>query len=239
MSKKRSNGKFLLGFAVAVLLPLSFYLVVNQLSKGKIKMPGHYKVDRIDSVITDGKVTEDTVFHRVADIELTNQLGQKVSINNSLKGKIVVIDFFFTTCPSICPQLTSNMKRLQTSFRKDPKKEASLDTIVQFISITVNPERDTFQAMRAYADRFGANHDHWWFLTGDKKAIYNYARSELGVTVGPGDGGADDFIHTEKMVLLDRDRYIRGYYAGLDVADVNKCADDIILLTLERKHDKK
>jgi protein SCO1 len=235
MNKKRSNGKFLLGFAVAVLLPLSFYLIVSQLSKGKVIMPRLYKADSVISKTEGGKTIEDTVFHKVADIELTNQLGQKVSINGSLKGKMVVIDFFFTTCPSICPVLTANMKRLQTSFRKDPKKESSPDTLVQFISITVNPERDSFQAMRAYADRFGANHDHWWFLTGDKKAIYNYARNELGVAVGPGDGGADDFIHTEKMVLLDKDRYIRGYYDGLDVANVNKIADDIILLTLERK----
>src|ERR1035438_6761887 len=121
---------------------------------------------------------------------------------------MLVIDFFFTTCPSICPLLSANMRKLQASYKKDPKKEASLDTVVQFISITVNPERDSFQVMRAYADRFGVNHDHWWFLTGDKKTIYNFARNELKVTVGPGDGGADDFIHTEKIVLLDKDRFI-------------------------------
>lgn len=237
MSAKRSNKKFFLGIAVAVLLPLCFYMVVNQLSKGKVVMPRYYGVERIDSQYEKGK-GPDTVFHKVADLVLTNQLGRQISLNNDLKGKILVIDFFFTTCPSICPALSANMKKLQTSFRKDPKKEASLDTIVQFISITVNPEHDSFPALRAYADRFGANHDHWWFLTGDKKAIYNYARNELHVTVGPGDGGADDFIHTEKMTLVDRDRYVRGYYNGLSDTDVRKCADDIVLLTLEKKHKK-
>ena len=130
------------------------------------------------------------------------------------------------------------MELLQTSFKKDPRKEASLDTIVQFISITVNPGYDSFQVLRTYADRFNANPDHWWFLTGDKKAIYNFIRNELGVATGPGDGGADDFIHSDRFVLLDKDRYIRGYYDGLNDTDVRKCADDIVLLTLERKHKK-
>jgi protein SCO1/2 len=76
-------------------------------------------------------------------------------------------------------------------------------------------------------------------LTGDKRTIYHYIREELGLVTGPGDGGADDFIHTEKMVLLDRDRYIRGYYNGLDDTDVRRCADDIVLLTLEKKKKKK
>jgi len=201
-------------------------------------MPGHYGIEKVDSQAVDGKMRADTIYHQVSDVQLTNQLGKLVSLNKDLEGKMLVIGFFFTTCPSVCPRLTTNMRVLQTGFKKDTKKEASLDTVVQFISITVNPERDSFQVLRAYADRFGANHDHWWFLTGDKKAIYNYARNELHMTVGPGDGGADDFIHTEKFVLLDKDRYIRGYYDGLNDTEVRKCADDIVLLTLERKHGK-
>ncbi len=235
MNNKKSNRKFFVGIAVALMVPLFCFLIVSRLSKGKSRMPPYYSFERLDSQQVGGKTVYDSVYHQVADIELTNQLGQKVSLNKDLKGKMLVIDFFFTTCPSICPLLTTNMHRLQLSYKKDPKKEASLDTVVQFISITVNPERDTFQAMRAYADRFGANHDHWWFLTGDKKAIYNYARNELKLTVGPGDGGADDFIHTEKMVLLDRDRHIRGYYDGLKDTSTSKCADDIVYLTLEKK----
>jgi protein SCO1 len=236
MSNKRSNKKFFIGIAVALLVPLFCYIVVSQMSKGPSRMPKYYGVERIDSG-AGGK--QDTVYHQVSDLVLVNQLGQVVSLNKDLKGKILVIDFFFTTCPSICPRLTTNMAKLQKSYKKDEKKEASLDTVVQFISITVNPERDSFPVMRAYADRFGANHDRWWFLTGDKKAIYNFARNELKVTVGPGDGGVDDFIHTEKIVLIDKDRYVRGYYDGLKDSSANKCADDIVYLTLERKVKKK
>ena len=238
MAQKRSNGKFFLGITVAVLLPLSFYLITNELSKGKVKMPGHYVIDKIDSQQVNGKLKADTSYHHMADITLTNQLGERISLNKDLKGKMLVIDFFFANCPSICPQLAKNMKLLQTSFRKDTRKEASLDTIVQFISITIDPAHDSFQALRAYADRFGANHDHWWFLTGDKKAIYDFVRNELHLSVGPGDGSADDFIHTGEFTLVDRDRYIRGYYDGLNDTAVRKCADDIVLLTMENKHGK-
>ncbi len=198
-------------------------------------MPGQYRIERIDA--NNGK--PDTIYHQVSELTLTNQFGQQVSLNKDYKNKILVIDFFFTTCNSTCPQLTRSMKLLQTSFRKNPKKETSLDSIVQFISITVNPERDSFPALRAYADHYGVNHDTWTFLTGDKRTIYNFARNELGVTTGPGDGGAEDFIHSDKLVLLDKDRIVRGYYSGLNDTDVRKCADDIVLLNMEWKHKKK
>lgn len=234
MSTKRSNKKFFLGIAVAVLLPLSFYLVTDALSKGKVKMPGYYGIERIDSL--QGK--RDTIYHHTPDLVLTNQFGQQVSLNNTYKGRILVLDFFFTNCSSSCPKLTEHMRLLQKSFRKDPKKEASLDTIVQFISITVNPERDSFPALRAYADRYNVNHDNWSFLTGDKQAIYNFARNELGLATGPGDGGAEDFIHSDKFILIDRDRYVRGYYIGTTDTDARRCADDIVLINMQKKHKK-
>jgi len=223
-----------MGMAVAFLLPLSFYFITRILSKDKIHMPRHYFADSTGVKMVRGKKVDDSFFHRVADLAVINQLGDKISLNTTLKGKILVIDFFFTTCPIICPRLTGNMGMLQKAFRRNPRMESNLDTAVQFISITVDPLRDSFQALRAYADRYKVNHDHWWFLTGDKKSIYDYARNELHLTVGPGDGGADDFIHTEDLILLDGNREIRGYYEGLDTASIRKCADDIVLLTLEK-----
>lgn len=239
MSGQKQNSTFFLRIAVAIFiiigLPLFCYLAVKELSKGKVKMPTYYGIERIDS---PGTGKPDTVYHKINDLVLTDQLGQQVSLNNNLQGKILVIDFFFTTCPSICPRLTASMRMLQNSFKKDPKKEESLENDVQFISITIDPTHDSVSALRAYADRYGANPDHWWFLTGDKKTIYNFARNELHLPVGPGDGGADDFIHTERFTLLDKDRYVRGYYNGLDDTAVRKCADDIVLLTMEWKHRK-
>jgi protein SCO1/2 len=130
------------------------------------------------------------------------------------------------------------MSLLQGAFKKDTKKENPVEVSFQLISMTVNPAEDSVPVLRAYADHYKVNHDHWWFLTGDKKGIYEYARNQLGVIAGSGDGGPHDFIHTEKLVLLDKDRHIRGYYNGLDSAEIKRCADDIILLTLERKKKK-
>lgn len=238
MSKKRSNTRFIMGIAVAVLLPLSFYIITKALKKDKIDMPGFYIADRVDTKEVEGKMVNDTVFHRVNDLVLVNQLGKQVSINNDLKDKILVINFFFTSCPTICPKLTGNMKMLQRAFKKDPKKEFVIGNEIQFLSLTVNPERDSFQVLRAYADQYDIDHDRWWLLTGDKQTIYQFARGELRVSVQPSEGGAEDFIHTEKIVVLDQDRYIRGYYDGLDTADIKRCADDIVLLTMQKRHKK-
>jgi protein SCO1 len=237
--KPRNNKGFILGMAVAVLLPLSFYFLLTKVfRKDRIIMPKYYLTEGVDSSIEDGKVTYKTKYHQVSDLVLTNQLGQQVSLNKDLKGKVLLIDFIFTNCPNICPQLTKNMSLLQAAFKRDRKKEFIIRDEIQLITITVNPERDSFPLMRKYADKFGADHDHWWFLTGDKKAIYNYARNELAVSVGTGDGGADDFIHTEKMVILDRNRHIRGYFDGLDSADLKKCADHLVLVVLEKEKKK-
>lgn len=230
MSKKQSNTKFILGIAVALLVPLFCFFVVTKMSEGRVKMPGHYFIDRI----ADQSGKRDTIYHQAADIVLTNQLGRAVSLNKDLQGKILVVDFFSTTCEPACSQLSRNMRQLQTSFKKDTKKEASLDTVVQFISITVDPDHDSFPALRAYADKYGANHDHWWLLTGDKKTIYNYASNELQVATNTGDSGENNIIHSKKFVLLDKNRQIRGYYNGLDDTAVRRCADDIVLLTLEK-----
>lgn len=237
-SIKRKN-KFLIGIAVAVLLPLSFYLIAKALKKDQIMMPRYYIPEKINSTTVDGKKVYDTIFHRVQDVTLTNQVGEQISLNTDLAGKILVVDFIFTNCPSLCPRLTENMKLLQRAFRKDPKKETDMNNQVHLISITVDPERDSFQQLRKYADRFGVNHDHWYFLTGNRDVIYNFARKDLGLSVQPGEGGADDFIHTQKIVVIDADRYIRGYYDGLDSLAVSKCAYDISLLSMEKKKNKR
>ncbi len=234
MSKKNGN-KFLWGLAVAFVLPLSFYGIARMLSKDKIHLPGYYGVERVETSTVDGQQVQDTVYHQVGDLQLTNQLGDQVSLNKELAGKILVVSFFYTSCPSVCPKMSANMALLQKAFRRNPKIENGLDNSVHFLSISTDPVHDTVQALRAYADGNHADHDHWWFLTGDKAAIYTYARNELKLSTGPGDGGAEDFMHSQKLVLIDAKRHIRGYYDGMDVADIKRCADDIVLLTMEKE----
>ena len=184
-----------------------------------------------DSVVVsekNGKTTTDTIWHKVKNIKFINQLGKNVSLND-LHGKVLVIDFFFSRCPSICPRLARSMKKLQDSFVKN-------DSIVQFISISIDPEHDSVPQLRNFADRFNVNHDTWWFVTGDKKEIYAFALNELKASVA--DSNIDTaFIHTENFFLLDSNRIVRGWYNGFDTVKQEKLVRDIPLLMLER--DKK
>ena len=192
-------------------------------------MPGRYFTpDTVMVIENNGKTVTDTIWHKVKNIEFTNQLGKKVSLYD-LHGKIVVINFFFTRCPGICPGLTRSMKRLQDSFLKN-------DSIVQFISISVDPEHDSVPQLRKFADRYNANHDSWWFVTGNKKDIYDFALNEL--KAGLADTEVDSaFIHTENFFLLDSSHIVRGWYNGFDTVKQAKLVRDIPLLMLEK--DKK
>lgn len=233
MAQKRNNT-FLIGLAVVILLPLSFYLIAKLLSKDKIDLPDYFITDTVDTLTEGGETIYDTTYHKVADLRLANQFGDTISLNKDLSGKIMVVNFFFTSCPTICPKLTTHVKMLQNAFGKNKVKNTN-DSIVHFVSISIDPDRDSFQAIRQYADQYNVNHDHWWFLTGDREKVYDYAHDELRVVMGAGGSGAGESLHTQKLVLIDRDRYIRGYYDGLDTAELRRCADDIILLTLEKK----
>ncbi len=239
MAQKKSNKTFILGLTVALLLPFAFFVyyeikVQMSVSKKIIKLPGYYIPDKVVKS-DDGSNQYDTIYHRAEDITLTNEFGKQVSLNKDLKNRILVVNFFFANCTTVCPNLTGNLTMLQKAFRRDPKKENSLDTAIQIVSISIDPAHDSVPVLREYSDRFHVNHDNWSFFTGDRGEIYNFARNELHVSMQPANGGADDFIHSQKLVLLDFDRNIRGYYDGLDTADIKRCADDIVLLTVEKK----
>lgn len=224
------NKKAVLALMLALLMPFAGYFIVKYYSKDAVHMPARYFTP--DSVVVsekNGKKVTDTIWHKVKNIEFTNQLGKKVSLYD-LHGKIVVIDFFFTRCPSICPGLARNMKRLQDSFKKN-------DSIVQFISISVDPLHDSVPQLRKFADRYGVNHDTWWFVTGDKKEIYDFALNEL--KAGLADTEVDTaFIHTENFFLLDSSFVVRGWYNGFDTVKQNKLVQDIPLLMLEKDRKK-
>lgn len=214
-----------LALLLAILLPLCGYWIVKYYSKNAVHVPKHYFYDSVVVNNNNGKITNDTIWHQVKSIPFVNQLGQKVSLDD-LKGKIIVMDFFFTRCPSICPGLARNMKKLQDSFIKN-------DSIVQFLSISVDPEYDSVHHLRKFADRFEANHDTWWFLTGDRKEIYDFANKEIKANIY--DPGIDTaFIHTENFFLLDSNRVVRGFYNGFDTLALSKLARDIPTLLLER-----
>lgn len=233
------NKTALLGLSLALLLPIGSYLLLQSFSEKAVDMPRHYLLDTVVTKVEKGKIINDSVWHTTANIRLVNQLGDSVSLYDK-PGKIIVADFFFTSCRGICPRLTANMALLQQSFLKGGNTRKKVDSsIVQFLSFSVDPEHDTAAALKAYADRFGVNHDNWWLLTGDRKKIYDFAFDELKVDKFSEEPITPDFVHTSRFVLIDRHYKVRGYYNGLDSVAMSKLAKDIGLLMLEKDRTKK
>src|SRR4051812_14113993 len=206
------------------LLPVVSYLIVKKASDDAIKMPPRYFADTVINKVVNGKTVTDTLWHSVKNISLINQLGDTVSLDD-LNGNIIVLDFFFTRCPTICPSLTRNMKTLQDATKTKDLVKRIEDSNIRFLSFSVDPERDSADVLKKYADKYGVNHDTWWFLTGSKQIIYNFALNELKLGTQDGQGVDSNFIHTNRFVLLDKERIVRGYYNGLDSSSLSRLAE--------------
>ena len=176
------------------------------------------------SMVSDELVEEDLryvkKYHRISDFSLLNQNGNNVT-QEDYKNKIYVADFFFTTCPDICPIMTGNMLYLQENLK---------DTNVMLASFSVTPKIDTVEVLKKYSTLKGVDDSRWNLMTGDKKQIYDLARKSYLVAKAIPDGKNHGMIHTENFVLVDRDKRIRGYYDGTNIEDMNKLLDDIQIL---------
>jgi protein SCO1/2 len=225
----------LLALCVAIVIPVVFYMIANRYG---VAMPGRYYPDSVVTKMKDGKAVTDTAWHKVRNVVLQNQLGETVSLDQ-LQGKVIVADFFFTHCASICPTLMRNIRRLQDGLKlKDDMKRIDT-TFVQFLSFSVDPVRDSAPVMKKFADKYGVNSDVWWLLTGPKKTIYDFALGELKLGLQDSVSVDSNFVHTDYVTLMDKDRVIRGYYHGTDTAALAKLADDIVFIMLERDKNKK
>jgi protein SCO1/2 len=225
------SKKSILAMVMVVLLPVTAYYLVKYLSESSVNMPRRYFFDNVKDTVVNGKKRSDTIWHSISNFSFPNQLNDTVYADD-VKGKILVVDFFFTRCPNPCPIMTRNMKKMQDAYKKN-------DTLIHFISFSVDPARDSVETLKRYADRFGAKHNNWWFLTGEKQRIYDLAFNEFKAAVV--DGGEVDtaFLHTNKFYLLDKNRVIRGWYDGTDSVSLRKMARDISLLILEKDKTKK
>jgi protein SCO1/2 len=231
------SKKALLGLALALLLPLVCYLLLKYASDHTVDMPRHRLMDTVITRETNGRISDDTIWHTTKNIRLVNQLGDSVNLYDK-PGKIIVADFFFTHCAGICPRLTKNMAKLQQSFIHGGNLRKKIDTsIVQFISFSIDPEHDSVSVLKEYADKYGVNHDNWWMLTGSRDSIYKFVFEELKVDRYSEEPISPDFVHTSRFVLIDKEYKVRGYYNGLDSISIGELARDIGLLMLEK--DKK
>ncbi len=233
------NKKAFLALCITILLPLTGYFILKVASTKAVEIPRRYLLDTVVERIQNGKQVSDTIWHKTANIRLVNQLGDTVGLYDK-PGKIIVADFFFTSCRSICPRLTRNMAKMQRSFINGGNERRKIDTsVVQFVSFSIDAERDSVPVLKNYADRFGVNHDNWWLLTGNKDSIANFAFAELKVDKYSGEPIDPNFVHTNRFVLIDKEYVVRGYYNGLDSVAMGKLARDIGLLMVEKNHKKK
>ncbi|MFL5740885.1 MAG: SCO family protein [Flavisolibacter sp.] len=233
------NRKAVYGILIAVLLPLTGYVLLKKYTDRDVVMPRHRLPDSVSTVTRNGKQYIDTIWHRVADFHFTNQLGNPVSWKD-MSGKIVVADFFFTHCPTICPNMTRSMKMLQDAI-KSPEKVGDRDpNFVQFLSFSIDPERDSVRELKKWNDRFQINPQEWWLLTGDKKSIYDFSIKELKLMAIDGGPTDSNFLHSDLFVVIDTNRYVRGYYhvlspdGSIDTATVANLAQDVVMLSLEK-----
>jgi protein SCO1 len=248
------NKKAVFGILIALVIPVVAYLIMRAVPA--VAPPQRVFFDSVSTKIVKGKQVNDTLWRHVPDFSLTNQFGQQVSWKDMMykrsdsltEGKIVVIDFFFTHCPTICPTMTNNMKLLRDNIKSNNVVGDRSADFVQFLSISVDPERDSVPELKKWADRFQVNPENWWLLTGNKKEIYDWAKN--GLQLGIIDGGNVDsnFMHPQLFMLLDKDRVIRArrdkdgnvkMYNGLDSNSLRNLAEDIIFLSLEKDPRKK
>ncbi|MDP5104581.1 MAG: SCO family protein [Polaribacter sp.] len=208
---------FLLVFS-AISIPVFYHLV-----KVDKKLKVYNPVD-VNPSLVDVSLKHITNDHTIADFELINQNGETIT-NNNYKNKIYVADFFFTRCQTICIAMAYNMNELQEYYKNDKD--------IMFLSHSVTPVMDSVSVLKEYAIRKGVIDGKWNVTTGSKKHIYELARKSYFAVLESGDGGEDDFIHTEQFVLVDKERRIRGYYDGTEKKDMEKLKLDIVLLKEE------
>ena len=189
----------------------------NQAKELPVYNPSDFNPDLVDVSLQNTDKN-----HTVADFELINQNGETIT-QDHYKDKIYVVDFFFTSCPTICPIMTTNMVVLQNEFLKNED--------IMFLSLSVTPTIDSIPVLRKYATEKGVIDSKWNVTTGNKKHIYELARKSYFAVVEQGDGGLQDFIHTPNFILVDKKKQIRGIYDGTNNKEIERLVNDLYILT--------
>lgn len=222
---------------IVLILPVFIYLGLKTWGTNHFTLPRF--IPAIDSTTGEIKMGKrlnprwneselDTIFQTIPAFNLVNEKGQSFS-SSSLKGKIYVASFFFTRCGTICPKITGQLSRVQDTFNQDPD--------VKLISISVDPAYDHPEKLQVYSKRFDANEGQWTFLTGEKKVIYPLILKGFHVPLADASeydaaikNPDETFIHSERLVLVDKEGVIRGFYVGTDKKEVDRLLVEIKVL---------
>lgn len=200
-----------------LLIPLLIFLFLRGFGKNEYDLPIYFQTG-VDNPFQECPST-DAGQHYIPEFSFMNQNGESMG-RAEMEGKITIVDFFFTSCPSICPIMSKEMERVNDMFRDESR--------VQIMSISIDPEYDTPEILKSYADRHNAIPGKWHFLSGPKEETYQLAKCGFVLPTLDGNGVPDDFVHSDKFVLIDEQGRIRGYYSGTDREAVD-------LLMLETK----
>lgn len=223
--KKRMLKKIviniLLGLFVFILLFSLYYNFGGNQDREIIVLPTYGPVQ----INPDG----DTISHKVGAFSFVNQYGETIDEKN-FEACVYVVDFFFTTCESICPIMSNALLKVQKAYSNNPR--------VKIISHTVMPETDSIEVLKAYSENRKARRGKWEFVTGNKKDLYHMARNEYFIVEDKGNGDEDDFIHTQMFALVDRNKHIRGYYDGTDSLEVNRLIKEIKIVERENEYTR-
>jgi protein SCO1/2 len=228
------------GLLIVIGAPVFFFLMFRPLSKiPRPPAPPRYYPLGVEETKNDiGETERDSVYQTVANDTFVSQSGDLFELD-SLRDNVYVADFFFASCPGICPIMTKQLERVQNAFIKDRN--------FRIVSFSVDPARDSVAALREYAKNHNAVNGRWYFLRAPKEVTYHVASNSFHLIAKEDeDGGPEAFIHSEKLTLVDYNGVIRGYYNGVDSASVNKLMADIVLVLREtesnysfRKNPKK
>ena len=202
--------------SIAFIILFLFYNALTPKKSLPIFQPNDVTYELVDSRIQHVKR-----FHKIKSFEFLNQNGDIIS-EKDYDGFVYVADFFFTTCPSICPIMTDNMLKIQ-NYIKDKKK-------VKLLSFSVTPEIDSVPVLKEYSVKKGVDDKYWNLLTGEKSEIYSLARKSFLVVKENAESNSHDMIHTENFVLVDTEKRIRGFYDGTDDKDIQELKKDIDIL---------
>lgn len=203
---------------IILVIPVFIYLFLQSFGSNSYVIPVFYEEGVVSSLPNCDFVKGQ---HYIPKFNLVSQDQAQIT-DKVLENNITIVDFFFTSCPDICPIMSSELSRVQEVFKNKD--------LVKILSITVDPAYDNPKVLKKYAEEFGADTAQWKFLTGEKELIYSLARCGFLLPVEDGDGSKEDFIHSEKIILVDQQKRIRGYYDGTDREDIDRLITEINIL---------
>lgn len=226
MSQASSKKKYFL-ILLLLLAPALILLYLARADHNFSYLPV-YGEKFVEYNTVDGMEVADTVYHTIPHFSFIDQDSNVVTLPD-FDNKILIADFFFTSCPSICPIMTKQMARLQWILDDAAYKD------VHFLSHTVDPTHDTPSVLKAYGEEQGADFNRWTFVTGEKEAIYEQGFQGYLLNTQEDDMAPGGFLHSQMFVLVDRDRRIRGFYDGTNTQEVDNLVDDVKMLLKEEK----